>query len=150
MNFATATAPSNAFARVGTFPPPSPIATASAVSSSTSGSVRPLVAAARNSSTIRRAAASSISVRVRPSAMCFLARWNSCWLADSVVSRISAIFPCGYANASRSTYTARSLGDSRSMRARTAYETDSRCSTVSAGPSIGSPASSGSGSHWPT
>ena len=36
------------------------------------------------------------------------------------------------------------------MRTRTAVETDSRCSAVSAGPSIGSPASSGSGSHSPT
>ena len=95
MNFATATAPSNALARAGTFPPPSPTAMASSVSRRTSGSVRPLVAAARNSSTIRRAAASSISVRALPSATCFLARWKICWLAASVMSRISAISRCG-------------------------------------------------------
>ena len=74
-NVATAMAPSNAFARARTLPPPSPTETASWVSRRTRGSVRPLVAAARNSSTIRRAATSSISVRALPSAMCFLARW---------------------------------------------------------------------------
>ncbi|CAM5294901.1 hypothetical protein SVIOM342S_10316 [Streptomyces violaceorubidus] len=94
---------------------------------------------------IRRAAASSTSVRARPCATCFLARCRICWLASSVMSRISAISRWAYANASRRTYTARSLGDSRSSRARTAKETDSRCSAVSAGPSIGSPASSGPG-----
>jgi hypothetical protein len=52
-NFATATAPSNALVRAGTFPPPSPMETASLVSRRTSSSVWPLVAAARNSSTIR-------------------------------------------------------------------------------------------------
>lgn len=92
---ATARAPSNALARAGTFPPPSPIDTASSVSSRTSGSVRPLVAAARNSSTIRRAAAASTSVRALPRATRFLARCRVCWLASSVMSRIAAISRCG-------------------------------------------------------
>ena len=95
MNFATARAPSNALARAGTFPPPSPTAMASEVSSLTNGSVFPLVAAARNSSTTRRAAASSISVRALPAATCFFARWKICWLAASLRSKISAISRCG-------------------------------------------------------
>jgi hypothetical protein len=68
---------------------------ASSVSRPTSGATDPPVAAARNSSTIRLAAASSISLRALPSARCFLARWKICWLADSVISRISAISRCG-------------------------------------------------------
>ncbi|MFD0536536.1 hypothetical protein ACFQY7_25195 [Actinomadura luteofluorescens] len=76
---------------------------ASLVSSRTSSPVWPLAAAARNSSTIRRAAASSISRRALPSATCFLARWKICWLAASVMSRISAISRCGWSKASRST-----------------------------------------------
>ena len=41
-------------------------------------------------------------------------------------------------------------GDTPETLVAGAVDTDSRCSTVSAGPSIGSPSSSGSGSHWPT
>lgn len=136
--------------RAWTFAPPSATLTASSVSSRISGSVSPLRAAARNSSTTFRAAAASTSVRGRCVARCCLARRWICWQLDSVRSRSSAISRCAYPNASRSTYTTRSLGVSRSIRVSIARETDSRCSAVSAGPSIRSPARTGSGSHCPT
>ena len=45
-----------------------------------------MVAAARNSSTIRRAAASSISARTRPAVTCCRARRWICWQFTSVTS----------------------------------------------------------------
>lgn len=67
-----------------------------------------------------------------------------------MTSNSPAISRCPYPKASRSTYTARSFGVSRSNSTSGAMETPSRRSAESSGPSVPSPVRTGSGSQGPT
>jgi hypothetical protein len=107
----------------------------------------PVFAADRNVRS-SRAYVSGAGRSRRPPASRRRPRLRSCRQLATELPRISAISSYGSWNASRSTNTARSGGDIRSIRCTVAYATLSRSSAVSIGPSA--PVATGSGSHGPT